>query len=72
MKTNKIDARRLRQMAGLSTIAEAAHAVGKHVRTYYNELRAGRLPRPKMTITRGVRCYYTRQEGERLKRLLAD
>lgn len=72
MNTNKIDARRLRQMAGLSTIAEAANAIGMNVWTFYNELRAGRLPRPKITIARGTRCYYTQEEVERLKRLLSN
>ena len=72
METNKIDARRLRQMAGLFTIGEAANAIGLNVWTLYNELRAGRLPRPKTTITRGTRCYYTQQEVERLRRLLEN
>ena len=70
MKTNKIDARRLRRMAGLFTIGEAANLIGINVWTLYNELRAERLPRPKTTIVRGTRCYYTTQEVERLKRLL--
>ena len=70
MENNKIDARRLRQMAGLSTIGEAANAIGLNVWTFYNELRAGRLPRPKTTVMRGTRCYYTQQEVERRRRLL--
>ena len=72
MKTNKIDARRLRRMAGLFTIGEAASLIGINVWTLYNELRAERLPRPKTTIVRGTRCYYTTQEVERLKRLLGS
>ena len=72
MKTNKIDARRLRQMAGLFTIGEAANSIGINVWTFYNELRAGRLPRPKTTIVRGTRCYYTKEEVERLRRLLGS
>ena len=70
MENNKIAARRLRLMAGLSTIGEAANAIGLNVWTFYNQLRAGRLPRPKTTITRGTRCYYTQHEVERLRRLL--
>jgi len=70
MKTDKIDARRLRRMAGLFTIGEAANLIGINVWTLYNELRAERLPQPKTTIVRGTRCYYTTQEVERLKRLL--
>jgi hypothetical protein len=72
MNTNKSDTRQLRQMVELSTIAEAANTIGMNVWTFYNELRAGRLLRPKTTVVRGSRCYYTQEEVERLKRLLSN
>jgi hypothetical protein len=72
MKTNKIGARQLRRMAGLFTIGEAANSIGVNVWTFYNELRAGRLPRPKMTIVRGTRCYYTKQEVQQLRQILGN
>ena len=70
MKTTKVNARQLQRMAGLFTIGEAADTIGINVWTLYNELRAGRLPSPKTCVVRGTRCYYTTQEGKRLRRLL--
>ena len=70
MKTKKIDGRHLRRMAGLYTIAEVADELKVNVWTAYNQVREGRWPRATTTIMQGTRCYYTRDEVERLKRLL--
>ena len=59
-------------MAGLYTIAEVADELKVNVWTAYNQVREGRWPRPTTTIMQGTRRYYTRDEVQRLKRLLAN
>lgn len=71
-KNTQIDARRLRKMAGLYTIAETAAELNTNIWTAYNQVREGRWPPPTTTISRGARRYYTRDEVQRLKRLLAN
>jgi len=71
-KNTKIDARHLRKLAGLFTISEVASELNVNMWTAYNQVRGGKWPPPTTTIMHGTRHYYTREEVERLKRLLAN
>ena len=71
-KNTKIDARHLRRLAGLYTVAETAAELQVNLWTAYNQVRDGRWPPPTTTIMHGTRHYYTREEVERLRRLLAS
>lgn len=71
-KTKKLDARDLRRMAGLFTVAEVAAQMDTNVWTAYGQIREGRWPPPTTTIMGGSRRYYTRKEVELLQRLVSD
>jgi DNA-binding transcriptional MerR regulator len=72
MKNTKIEARDLRRRAGLYTITEVADELGINRWTAYNQVRNGYWIPPTTTIMNGTRRYYTRDEIERLKRLLSN
>jgi hypothetical protein len=70
MKTHRLDARELRQRAGLFTQTEAAAMLAIDIWAFFGQVRSGAWPKPKMAIGRGKRQYYDRSQIEELRRLI--
>jgi hypothetical protein len=66
----KIDATTLRRRAGLFTQTEAAAALNIDIWTFFGRVRVGAWPRPTITIGRGRRHYYERDQIDELRRLI--
>ena len=70
MNQQRLDATTLRQMAGLFTQTEAAAVLNIDIWTFFGRVRAGAWPRPRVTIGRGRRHYYGRDQMAELRRLI--
>jgi hypothetical protein len=70
MKTHRLDARELRQRAGLFTQTETAGILNVDIWSFFGRVRSGAWPKPGTAIGRGKRLYYGLDQIEELRRLI--
>jgi DNA-binding transcriptional MerR regulator len=71
-KATTITREALRRRAGFFNIGEAAVLIGIEPRRFRYKLECGVVAKPSIRIGGGARRYYSREELERLQRLLAQ